>query len=97
VGPGEGFASHLGAGSLECGDRVLLFSHSSRLAALGGKVVPSGLASLLIATEPIMVFLLSSAAARTWRLNGTLLAEFCSGSAVWECSFAEPDSNRFRA
>ena len=43
------------------------------------RVVPSGLASLLIAIEPIMVFLLSSAAARTWRLNGTLLAGILLG------------------
>ena len=42
-------------------------------------IVPSGLASLLIAIEPIMVFLLSSAAARTWRLNGTLLAGILLG------------------
>ncbi len=38
------------------------------------RTVPSGLASLLIAVEPIFVFLLSSAAARTWKLNGMLLA-----------------------
>ena len=43
------------------------------------RVVPSGLASLLIAIEPIMVFLLSSAAARTWRLNGMLLAGILLG------------------
>lgn len=43
------------------------------------KIVPSGLASLLIAVEPIMVFLLSSAAARTWRLNGMLLAGILLG------------------
>jgi drug/metabolite transporter (DMT)-like permease len=36
--------------------------------------VPSGLASLLIASEPIWVFLLSAFAARQWRMNGTLLA-----------------------
>ncbi len=41
--------------------------------------VPSGLASLLIAIEPIMVFLLSSAAARVWRLNGMLLAGILLG------------------
>jgi drug/metabolite transporter (DMT)-like permease len=35
-------------------------------------VVPTGLASLLIAIEPIFVFLLSSMAARSWRLNGML-------------------------
>ena len=43
------------------------------------KVVPSGLASLLIAVEPIIVFLLSSAAARTWRFNGMLLAGILLG------------------
>ena len=43
------------------------------------KVVPSGLASLLIAIEPIIVFLLSSAAARTWRFNGMLLAGILLG------------------
>jgi drug/metabolite transporter (DMT)-like permease len=36
--------------------------------------VPSGLASLLVASEPIWVFLLSSISAKRWRLNGTLLA-----------------------
>ena len=36
--------------------------------------VPSGLASLLVASEPIWVFILSAAAARQWRLNGTPLA-----------------------
>jgi len=45
------------------------------------RVVPSGLASLLIAIEPIIVFLLSSAAARTWRLNGMLLAGILLGLA----------------
>ena len=45
------------------------------------RVVPSGLASLLIAVEPIMVFLLSSAAERTWRLNGMLLAGILLGLA----------------
>jgi drug/metabolite transporter (DMT)-like permease len=44
-------------------------------------VVPSGLAALLIAVEPIMVFLLSSAAARTWKLNGMLLAGILLGLA----------------
>lgn len=43
------------------------------------RTVPSGLASLLIAIEPIMVFLLSSAAARSWRLNGMLLAGILLG------------------
>ncbi len=41
--------------------------------------VPSGLASLLIASEPIWVFLLSSLAARQWRLNATLLAGIILG------------------
>ena len=35
--------------------------------------VPSGLASLLIASEPIWVFLLSAAAAKQWHWNGSLL------------------------
>lgn len=41
--------------------------------------VPSGLASLLIASEPIWVFLLSAAAARRWHWNGTLLAGISLG------------------
>src|SRR6267378_698220 len=41
--------------------------------------VPSGLASLLIASEPIWVFLLGAAAARRWRLNATLLAGILLG------------------
>ncbi len=41
--------------------------------------VPSGLASLLIASEPIWVFLLTAAAARQWRLNATLLAGILLG------------------
>jgi len=41
--------------------------------------VPSGTASLLIAIEPIIVFLMSSAAARVWRLNGLLLAGIVIG------------------
>ena len=36
--------------------------------------VPSGLASLLIASEPIWVFVLSCATERRWRINGLLLA-----------------------
>src|SRR5579859_7898995 len=35
--------------------------------------VPSGLASLLIASEPIWVFLLSAAAAKQWHWNALLL------------------------
>lgn len=42
-------------------------------------VVPSGLAALLIAVEPIFVFVLSCAASRTWRLNGLLLAGILMG------------------
>ena len=45
------------------------------------KVVPSGTASLLIAVEPIVVFLLSSAAARTWKLNGMLVTGILLGLA----------------
>jgi drug/metabolite transporter (DMT)-like permease len=45
------------------------------------KFVPSGLAALLIAVEPIFVFLLSSAAARVWRVNGMLLAGIALGLA----------------
>jgi drug/metabolite transporter (DMT)-like permease len=41
--------------------------------------VPSGLAALLIAVEPILVFLLSSAAARVWRLNGLLATGILAG------------------
>ncbi len=41
--------------------------------------VPSGLASLLIASEPIWVFLMSAIAARQWRLNATLLAGILLG------------------
>lgn len=36
--------------------------------------VPSGLASLLVASEPIWVFLLSAIAAKQWHWNGALLA-----------------------
>jgi drug/metabolite transporter (DMT)-like permease len=43
------------------------------------RFVPSGLAALLIAVEPIFVFLLSSAAARVWRVNGMLLAGIALG------------------
>jgi len=43
--------------------------------------VPSGLCSLLIAIEPIIVFLMSSAAARAWRMNGMLLAGILLGLA----------------
>ncbi len=41
--------------------------------------VPSGLASLLIASEPIWVFLLAALAARQWRLNATLFAGILLG------------------
>jgi drug/metabolite transporter (DMT)-like permease len=43
--------------------------------------VPSGLASLLVATEPIFVFLLSAFAARQWHWNSRLLAGICLGFA----------------
>jgi drug/metabolite transporter (DMT)-like permease len=43
------------------------------------RVVPSGLAALLIAIEPIIVFLMASAASRTWRLNGMLVAGILLG------------------
>lgn len=45
------------------------------------KFVPSGLAALLIAVEPIFVFMMSSAVARVWRLNGMLLAGILMGLA----------------
>jgi drug/metabolite transporter (DMT)-like permease len=45
------------------------------------RIVPSGLASLLIAIEPIFVFLLSSAADRTWKLNGMLSSGILLGLA----------------
>jgi drug/metabolite transporter (DMT)-like permease len=45
------------------------------------RIVPSGLASLLVASEPIFVFLLSSAAARTWKLTGMLVAGILLGLA----------------
>lgn len=41
--------------------------------------VPSGLASLIIATEPLWVFLLSALAASRWRMNGTLVAGIILG------------------
>ncbi len=43
------------------------------------RIVPSGHAALLIAVEPIFVFVLSSAAARTWKLNGMLLSGILLG------------------
>jgi len=43
------------------------------------RIVPSGWAALLIAIEPIFVFLLSSAAARTWKLSGMLVAGILLG------------------
>ena len=43
--------------------------------------VPSGLAALLIAIEPIIVFALSSLVQRSWKLNGTLLAGVFLGLA----------------
>src|SRR5438552_2695727 len=41
--------------------------------------VPSGLASLLIASEPLWVFLLFAIAAKRWRSNATLLAGLVLG------------------
>jgi drug/metabolite transporter (DMT)-like permease len=41
--------------------------------------IPSGLASLLIATEPIWVFVLSAAAHKRWRMNGALLGGILLG------------------
>jgi drug/metabolite transporter (DMT)-like permease len=41
--------------------------------------VPSGLASLLVASEPLWVFLLSAIAANGWRLNGPLVAGIVLG------------------
>jgi drug/metabolite transporter (DMT)-like permease len=43
--------------------------------------VPSGLASLLIASEPIWVFLMTCAAEKRWRMNGFLLAGVILGLA----------------
>lgn len=43
--------------------------------------VPSGLASLLIASEPIWVFLMGCAAEKRWRMNGFLLAGVVLGLA----------------
>lgn len=45
------------------------------------QVVPSGRAALLIAIEPIIVFLMASAAAKTWRWNGMLAAGILLGLA----------------
>lgn len=45
------------------------------------RIVPSGLASLLVASEPIFVFLLSSAVARTWKLTTMLVAGILLGLA----------------
>ncbi len=45
------------------------------------RVVPSGLAALLIAIEPIYVFLLASAVERRWRFNTALLTGIFVGVA----------------
>lgn len=45
------------------------------------QIVPSGLAALLIAIEPIFVFALSEAADRCWRMNATLFAGVLLGLA----------------
>jgi drug/metabolite transporter (DMT)-like permease len=43
--------------------------------------VPSGLASLLVASEPIWVFLMACAAEKRWRMNGFLFAGVVLGLA----------------
>lgn len=43
--------------------------------------VPTGLAALLIASEPIWVFLLSEWAAKTWQVNGALISGVVLGLA----------------
>ena len=43
--------------------------------------IPSGLASLLIASEPIWVFLMTCAADKRWRMNGYLLVGVALGLA----------------
>ena len=43
--------------------------------------IPSGLASLIIASEPIWVYLAASAAEKKWRMNGPLLAGVVLGLA----------------
>lgn len=43
--------------------------------------VPSGLASLLVATEPIFVFILAAAAAKRWQFNWKILAGVFLGLA----------------
>src|ERR1700739_4870316 len=43
--------------------------------------IPTGLASLLIASEPIWVFLIACAAERRWRMNGYLLSGVVLGLA----------------
>lgn len=45
------------------------------------KIVPSGIAALLIAVEPIFVFALSEAADRRWRMNATLFVGVVLGLA----------------
>jgi drug/metabolite transporter (DMT)-like permease len=45
------------------------------------QIVPSGLAALLVAIEPIFVFALSEAADRRWRMNAILLAGVVLGLA----------------
>lgn len=63
--------------SLVIGTFFFLIGHGSLHWA--EQKVPSGLASLLIASEPIWVFLLSAAAAKQWRSNSTLLAGILLG------------------
>lgn len=58
--------------SIIIGTFFFLISHG--LLHWAERRVPSGLASLLIASEPIWVFLLSAIAAKQWHWNGALLA-----------------------
>ncbi len=63
---------HLFAGSI-----LLAWCQAKRLrpswAQIRASIIPSGLASLLIASEPIWVFLLSAVAAKQWHWNASLL------------------------
>ena len=67
VGARERDEADRSAASGERGDRVFLLPGGTRLPALGRTNRPEWYASLLIAIEPIFVFLLSSMAARSLR------------------------------
>ena len=60
---------------------VLLFLIGHGTLHWAEQKVPSGLASLLIASEPIWVFLLSAAAAKQWQWNALLLTGSLLGLA----------------